>query len=127
MSLRVSGNNYSNYQSMYQTLRSLQASRTASASRMNQGQAVAPVKRVPRIKSGSTQYADTLKFVQNYGKGMAEVKLNASKLEAGSPSGVFSGVNIQSSDAEVATVDKTFRPRKGADIGLEVESLAQAQ
>ncbi|NBH73019.1 hypothetical protein D3Z51_13475 [Clostridiaceae bacterium] len=127
MSLRVSGNNYSNYQSMYQTLRSLQASRTASASRMNQGQAVAPVKRVPRIKSGSTQYADTLKFVQNYGKGMAEVKLNASKLEAGSPSGVFSGVNIQSSDAEVATVDKTFRPRKGTDIGLEVESLAQAQ
>ncbi len=127
MSLRVSGNNYSNYQSMYQTLRTLQASRTAAAARTNQSQAVAPINRVPRVKPGSVQYADTLKFVQNYGKGMADVKMNASKLQSGNSSGVFSGVDIQSSDASVATVDKTFRPRKGTEIGLEVQSLAQAQ
>lgn len=127
MSLRISGNNYSNYNSMYQMMRTLQASRTANASRLNQGQAVAPINRVPRVKSGSTQYADTLKFVQNYGKGMADVKLNASRLQAGNSSGVFSGVNIQSSDASVASIDKTFRPRKGTDISLEVQSLAQAQ
>ena len=99
MSLRVSGNNYSNYQSMYQTLRTLQASRTAAAARTNQSQAVAPINRVPRVKPGSVQYADTLKFVQNYGKGMADVKMNASKLQSGNSSGVFSGVDIQSSDA----------------------------
>lgn len=127
MSLRVSGNNYSNYESMYQMMRTLQASRTAAASRLNQGQAVAPINRVPRVKSGSTQYADTLKFVQNYGKGMADVKLSAFRLQAGNSSGVFSGLDIQSSDTSVASVDKTFRPRKGTEIDLEVKSLAQAQ
>ncbi|MCI8659384.1 MAG: flagellar filament capping protein FliD [Lachnospiraceae bacterium] len=127
MSLRVSGNNYSNYQSMYQMMRSLQASRTAAASRTNQGQAVAPINRVPRVKSGSTQYADTLKFVQNYGKGMTDIKISASRLQSGNSSGVFSGLDIQSSNPSAVSVDKTFRPRKGTEINVQVQSLAQSQ
>lgn len=129
MSMRVSGNNSFNYESMYQMMRTLQASRTASASRMNQGQAVAPINRVPRVNSGSgsVQYSDTLKYVQSYGKNMADVKLSASRLQEGNRSGVFSAVSMQSEDASVAKVDKTFRPREGTEIGLEVQSLAQAQ
>ena len=85
MSMRVSGNNSYNYENMYQMMRTLQASQTARASRMNQGQAVAPINRVPRVSSGSNavQYSDTLKYVQAYGKGMADVKLSASRLQSG--------------------------------------------
>ena len=127
MSMRVSGNNSFNYENMYQMMRTLQASRTANASRMNQGQAVAPINRVPRVNSGSVQYSDTLKYVQSYGKSMADVKLNASRLQEGNRSGVFSAVSMQSEDSSVAKVDKTFRPREGTEIGVEVQSLAQAQ
>ena len=34
---------------------------------------------------------------------------------------------MQSEDSSVAKVDKTFRPREGTEIGVEVQSLAQAQ
>lgn len=125
MSLRVSGNNYSNYQNMYQMMQTLQASRTAKSSRI--GQAVTPVSKVPRVKTSSVNYTDTLKFVQNYGKGMSDVKLSAAKLQSGNASNVFSGVDMKSSDASVAQVDKTFRPRQGTEISLEVQSLASAQ
>lgn len=129
MSMRVSGNNSYNYENMYQMMRTLQASQTARASRMNQGQAVAPINRVPRVSSGSNavQYSDTLKYVQSYGTGMADVKLSASRLQSGNRSGVFAGVSMQSSDNSVAKVDRAFRPRQGTDIGIEVQSLAQAQ
>ena len=87
---------------------------------MNQGQAVAPINRVPRVSSGSNavQYSDTLKYVQAYGKGMADVKLSASRLQSGNRSGVFAGVSMSSSDDSVAKVDQAFRPRQGTDIGV---------
>ncbi len=125
MSLRVSGNNYSNYQNMYQMMQTLQSARTAQSSRI--GQAVSPISRVPRVKTSSVNYTDTLKFVQNYGKGMSDVKLSAAKLQSGNASNVFSSVDMKSSDSSVARVDKTFRPKEGTEIGLEVQSLAAAQ
>lgn len=125
MSLRVSGNNYSNYQNMYQMMQTLQSARTAQSSRI--GQAVSPISRVPRVKTSSVNYTDTLKFVQNYGKGMSDVKLSAAKLQSGNASNVFSSVDMKSSDSSVARVDKTFRPKEGTEIGLEVQSLASAQ
>ena len=125
MSLRVSGNNYSNYQNMYQMMQTLQASKTAQSSRI--GQAITPISRVSRVKTSSVNYTDTLKFVQNYGKGMSDVKLSAAKLQSGNASNVFSSVDMKSSDASVAQVDKTFRPRQGTEISLEVQSLASAQ
>ena len=125
MSLRVSGNNFSNYQNMYQMMQTLQASKTAQSSRI--GQAITPISRVPRVKTSSVNYTDTLKFVQNYGKGMSDVKLSAAKLQSGNASNVFSSVDMKSSDASVAQVDKTFRPRQGTEISLEVQSLASAQ
>lgn len=125
MSLRVSGNNYSNYQNMYQMMQTLQASRASGTSRLNQ--AVTPISRVPRVKSSSVNYTDTLKFVQNYGKTMADVKLSASKLQSGNSSNVFSGFSIQSGDESVAKIGKTYRPRESTDIDLQVQSLAQAQ
>ena len=110
---------------MYQMMQTLQASKTAQSSRI--GQAITPISRVPRVKTSSVNYTDTLKFVQNYGKGMSDVKLSAAKLQSGNASNVFSSVDMKSSDASVAQVDKTFRPIQGTEISLEVQSLASAQ
>lgn len=106
-------------------MQTLQSARTAQSSRI--GQAVSPISRVPRVKTSSVNYTDTLKFVQNYGKGMSDVKLSAAKLQSGNASNVFSSVDMKSSDSSVARVDKTFRPKEGTEIGLEVQSLAAAQ
>lgn len=125
MSLRISGNNSLNTQGMYQMLRTLQAAQRANVAKLNQS--VEPISRVSRKPSGSAQYTDTLKFVQEYGKDMSDVKLSASKLQSGNPSNVFSNTNMQSSDSSVVQIDQAFRPKEGTSISLQVESLAQAQ
>ncbi len=125
MSLRVSGNNSLNIQSLYQMMGTLQAAQRANVAKLNQS--VNPVSKVSRKQSGSAQYTDTLKYVQEYGKDMSELKLSASKLQMGSSSNVFSSIDMKSSDSSVVQVDKAFRPKEGTSISLEVEALAQAQ